>query len=167
VKLLVCSDVAARGLDIEGISHVFNYDVPTHAEDYIHRIGRTGRAGRLGRALTVAIPLDGKYIASIERLMKQPIPRLELTGIAVNEPATPVSRRRRPQQLAEPNAAVDVRESVQPSVEPASSRPRAAPQKRPPQRNERASREPEKPVVGLGDHVPAFLLRVPKAPKNA
>ena len=52
IKYLVCSDVAARGLDIEAMSHVINFDVPTHAEDYVHRIGRTGRAGRQGHAIT-------------------------------------------------------------------------------------------------------------------
>ena len=57
IEILVCSDVAARGLDIQGLSHVFNFDVPMHAEDYIHRIGRTGRAGLPGRAFTLAVPL--------------------------------------------------------------------------------------------------------------
>src|SRR6516162_4659376 len=60
IRLLVCSDVAARGLDIQGLSHVFNFDVPYHAEDYVHRIGRTGRAGRDGRAFTIATPEEGK-----------------------------------------------------------------------------------------------------------
>ena len=61
IRLLVASDVAARGLDIQGLSHVFNFDVPHHAEDYVHRIGRTGRAGRQGRAFTLAAPEDGKF----------------------------------------------------------------------------------------------------------
>ena len=63
IRLLVASDVAARGLDIEGMSHVFNFDVPIHAEDYVHRIGRTGRAGREGRAFTLATPEDGRFVA--------------------------------------------------------------------------------------------------------
>jgi superfamily II DNA/RNA helicase len=74
VHLLVASDVAARGLDIPAVSHVFNFDVPSHPEDYVHRIGRTGRAGRLGKAFTIATPNDGKYLAAIEALVKQPIP---------------------------------------------------------------------------------------------
>ncbi|QYU67792.1 DEAD/DEAH box helicase [Leptolyngbya sp. 15MV] len=65
IKLLVCSDVAARGLDIGGLSHVFNFDVPFHAEDYVHRIGRTGRAGREGNAFTLAAPEDAKSRAAI------------------------------------------------------------------------------------------------------
>jgi superfamily II DNA/RNA helicase len=71
--LLVASDVAARGLDIPAVSHVFNYDVPHHAEDYVHRIGRTGRAGRTGYAFTLVGPGDEKSLAAIERLIKQPI----------------------------------------------------------------------------------------------
>jgi len=74
--LLVCSDVAARGLDISAVSHVINFDVPFHAEDYVHRIGRTGRAGMQGHAITIATPYDGKSIAAIEKLIKQPIPIL-------------------------------------------------------------------------------------------
>jgi len=68
LKLLVASDVAARGLDIPEVSHVFNYDVPIHAEDYVHRIGRTGRAGRLGKAFTIVTKSDVKYVDAIERL---------------------------------------------------------------------------------------------------
>ncbi|THD82847.1 DEAD/DEAH box helicase [Aliigemmobacter aestuarii] len=75
VHLLVASDVAARGLDIPAVSHVFNFDVPTHPEDYVHRIGRTGRAGRKGKAFTIAVPADGKYLAQIESLVKKEIPR--------------------------------------------------------------------------------------------
>ncbi|MFN5998051.1 MAG: DEAD/DEAH box helicase [Paracoccaceae bacterium] len=75
LHLLVASDVAARGLDIPAVSHVFNFDVPSHPEDYIHRIGRTGRAGRLGKAFTISVPSDSKYLAAIESLIKTEIPR--------------------------------------------------------------------------------------------
>ncbi|GAB1363400.1 DEAD/DEAH box helicase [Rhodobacter sp.] len=75
LHILVASDVAARGLDIPAVSHVFNFDVPSHPEDYVHRIGRTGRAGRLGKAFTIAVPADAKYLAAIESLVKQEIPR--------------------------------------------------------------------------------------------
>ncbi len=74
VHLLVASDVAARGLDIPAVSHVFNFDVPSHPEDYVHRIGRTGRAGRLGKAFTIAVPSDEKYLKAIESLVKMAIP---------------------------------------------------------------------------------------------
>jgi superfamily II DNA/RNA helicase len=82
VRLLVASDVAARGLDIQGLSHVFNFDVPIHAEDYVHRIGRTGRAGREGRAFTLAAPADGKFVAAIESLIGKQIPRVSVGEVA-------------------------------------------------------------------------------------
>ncbi len=69
VDLIVCSDVAARGLDIPDVSHVFNFDLPTHAEDYVHRIGRTGRAGRKGTAFSIVSPGDEKYLAEIEKVI--------------------------------------------------------------------------------------------------
>ena len=80
IRLLVCSDVAARGLDILELSHVFNFDVPHNAEDYVHRIGRTGRAGRSGKAFTIATPEDGKFVAAIASLIGNPIKRIELPG---------------------------------------------------------------------------------------
>ena len=74
IPLLVASDVAARGLDIPDVSHVVNYDVPIHADDYVHRIGRTGRAGRTGTALTIASRADAKYLDAITSLLKKEIP---------------------------------------------------------------------------------------------
>jgi superfamily II DNA/RNA helicase len=82
VTLLVCSDVAARGLDIEDMSHVFNFDVPIHSEDYVHRIGRTGRAGREGHAFTIAVPEDAEHVDAIEKLIGKPIPRLAIEGFS-------------------------------------------------------------------------------------
>ncbi|MBE7213237.1 MAG: DEAD/DEAH box helicase, partial [Gluconacetobacter diazotrophicus] len=73
VSLLVCSDVAARGLDIPAVSHVFNFDVPTHAEDYVHRIGRTGRAGRSGTAISIVTRADQRYVDDIEKLIQKKI----------------------------------------------------------------------------------------------
>ena len=74
VTLLVASDVAARGLDIPDVSHVFNFDVPHHADDYVHRIGRTGRAGRSGVAITIVAPAEQKSVTAIEKLIGQSIP---------------------------------------------------------------------------------------------
>ncbi len=96
VHLLVASDVAARGLDIPAVSHVFNFDVPSHPEDYVHRIGRTGRAGRLGKAFTIATPSDDKYLAAIESLVKMPIPRAGAPAIEIPDPAKPEARRLSP-----------------------------------------------------------------------
>ncbi len=91
IPILVASDVAARGLDIEGLSHVFNFDVPIHAEDYIHRIGRTGRAGREGHAFTIASQSDGRFVEAIEKMLGKTIPRIEVEGISTvgfeDEPA--------------------------------------------------------------------------------
>jgi superfamily II DNA/RNA helicase len=78
---MVASDVAARGLDLPQVSHVFNYDVPIHADDYIHRIGRTGRAGRSGHAFMLAAPSDHKFLAAIERLTGIPLVREEMPGL--------------------------------------------------------------------------------------
>lgn len=85
LQLLVCSDVAARGIDIGGLSHVFNFDVPMHAEDYVHRIGRTGRAGRSGHAYTLASPYDRLAVAAIEKLTDKTIPPITLDGIETAE----------------------------------------------------------------------------------
>ena len=82
IRLLVCSDVAARGLDIGGLSHVFNFDVPIHSEDYVHRIGRTGRAGMTGHAFTLATPDDKMFVTAIEKLVGAPIPRMQVDGMA-------------------------------------------------------------------------------------
>ena len=85
VRLLVASDVAARGLDIKGMSHVFCFDVPIHAEDYVHRIGRTGRAGREGRSFMLASPEDGNAVAAITKLIGREIPSIAVEGIEAAE----------------------------------------------------------------------------------
>nr|HMN74294.1 DEAD/DEAH box helicase [Rhodoblastus sp.] len=82
VALIVCSDVAARGLDIPDVSHVFNFDVPTHSEDYVHRIGRTGRAGKSGVAYTIVTGDDTKYIDQIEKLIAR---KIDWIGPQLNE----------------------------------------------------------------------------------
>ena len=148
-KYLVCSDVAARGLDIPEMSHVFNFDVPTHAEDYIHRIGRTGRAGREGRAFTLAISTERKYLRAIEQTVGQVIPPLELDSIMPSTtelpetPAHPQSEiAKKPKHLKRPN-------------------PRDVSEKKP-KRQELKSDKPlheDRIVRGMGDHVPAFMRR--------
>ncbi|HEX6144509.1 MAG TPA: DEAD/DEAH box helicase, partial [Geminicoccaceae bacterium] len=80
IDFLVATDVAARGLDIAMLPCVINYDVPTHPDDYVHRIGRTGRAGKEGRAFTLALPEEGRLVGAITRLTGRPIPRLPLRG---------------------------------------------------------------------------------------
>ncbi len=90
--ILVASDVAARGLDIPAVSHVFNFDVPTHAEDYVHRIGRTGRAGREGAAFTIVTKHDEKLLSAIEKLIGKPIP-WEGPGLGELPPGAPREER--------------------------------------------------------------------------
>jgi superfamily II DNA/RNA helicase len=89
LKLLVASDVAARGLDIQAVSHIFNFDVPFHADDYVHRIGRTGRAGRTGHALMLATPRDGRQVDAIEHLIKTTIPRQTMENLEIREDRKP------------------------------------------------------------------------------
>lgn len=96
INILVASDVAARGIDIKGVSHVYNYDVPWHPDDYVHRIGRTGRAGATGKAFTLATPDDAEAVANIEKLTGGKIPRLGRPEIADEaETAAPKPRRGR------------------------------------------------------------------------
>jgi superfamily II DNA/RNA helicase len=137
VRLLVASDVAARGIDIQGMSHVFNFDVPIHAEDYVHRIGRTGRAGREGRAFTLATPDEGRFVATIQTLIGKPIPPVQIPGIdsqefgAEEEP----QRGRRGRSRGGQKRGRPARAATDHGDEQASSRempkpPQAAPQKR-------------------------------------
>ena len=209
VDLLVASDVAARGLDIPAVSHVLNYDVPNHAEDYVHRIGRTGRAGRAGHAYTLVAPGDEKAVAAIESLMGQPVPwEQPRTGGTSDSDEAPRERRGRGESRSRSDKGSRVRRPRERSAEPreraAEPRERASeardrapetlrsPDRERPARPEREraarpersaertggrpARDREEPrrhqsgrkgsdddarVVGLGDHVPAFLMRPP------
>lgn len=227
ITYLIASDVAARGLDIADLSHVFNFDVPINAEDYIHRIGRTGRAGKTGRAFMIATPDDTKAIQAIESLIKKEIPRIVVEGVSAAEldpdarkgrrrgkaPAPSSNRAPEPRntesRVAEPRAgesraprpvesprlvsvALDPMDAEQPVVDlPMFDAPKHAPadharptatradprrsegrqESRPDARYDRGGKrrggryeEDDAPVKGLGDHVPAFLLRAVKLP---
>ena len=188
VTLLVCSDVAARGLDIQDMSHVLNFDVPSSPEDYIHRIGRTGRAGRAGRAISIALPEDGLYVNDIEALIGLPLPRRSLAGF---EPAELVTSSRRRRGRSTPRAAAPRARDEAPRQRAGASRDAGKAAEAPDERKRshrgakpgngeagrvaspaqgerqgagrkpRSGRESERAVVGMGDHVPAFLLREP------
>ena len=188
IKLLVASDVAARGLDIPNVSHIFNYDVPIHAEDYIHRIGRTGRAGREGTALTIAAPLDRKYLGRVEELLGRQIDRIEIPGgsSAPARDAAPETRERperKPRRRRDEKPAVEsagerdtaptaaakdpapVEAAAKPAAKPAVQRD-AKPEEGDRSRGRGRGGRRDRQVVGMGDHVPAFLLRpVRPAPK--
>jgi len=237
VALIVCSDVAARGLDIPDVSHVFNFDVPTHAEDYVHRIGRTGRAGRSGTALTIVTREDTKYIDGIQKLTtekinwmggtlddvveteghgderrsrrrndssrsgrpersssdrgrnRQPESTARAERFARTEPVAQQATDEQPREVREPRApredrparaprpAREVRAEQPRQEQPRQEQPRqeqprqeqprfeqpraaqaqpAGDRRRP---DRRRNDDDDAPVVGLGDHIPSFLLR--------
>ena len=114
ITYLIASDVAARGLDIPEVSHVFNFDVPIHSEDYVHRIGRTGRAGREGHAFMMVSPADGKYLKAIEDLIKKEIDWFDAGGGSAPEAERsedtpkpePRQRRERSREREKPRAPV-------------------------------------------------------------
>ena len=95
ISILVASDVAARGLDVKGVSHVFNYDTPWHPDDYVHRIGRTGRAGATGRAFTFVTSEDAEAIANVEKLTGMKIPVFALEGADATAEAPVAEKRER------------------------------------------------------------------------
>ncbi len=178
LRLLVCSDVAARGIDIGGLSHVFNFDVPHHAEDYVHRIGRTGRAGREGRAFTIATPEDRQAVEAVEKLIAAPIPRIEIPGLDVVEWAEDDGKRGRGGRFGrKPMPKAPVRAAAPPRPERVEE-PRARPP-RPPREEHRAPREDYRAprshggnengpsVLGFGQDVPAFMLIRRRGPLSA
>jgi superfamily II DNA/RNA helicase len=156
LPLLVASDVAARGLDIPEVSHVFNFDVPHHSDDYVHRIGRTGRAGRLGTAISIVSPADQKSMQAIEKLIGQAIPKTGHIDIAADDESTGAEGNGRPHEHRKSRngqrsrrgrgkaAAVDAAAVPPPSIGrvPAARPPRE-------QHSEPADHS----------HLPAFLLR--------
>lgn len=189
--ILVASDVAARGLDIPAVSHVFNFDVPTHAEDYVHRIGRTGRAGREGASFTIVTRHDEKLVSAIEKLTGQAI-AYEGGGLDALPPGEPRDERRggrrdekrsssrggrgRPERSSRSEAGAS-RSGSDENAADTQRKPRRVPirpdsETTPPPPVARSQEEPRRSraprtrddddgpqVKGLGDHVPAFLLR--------
>jgi superfamily II DNA/RNA helicase len=132
LKLLVCSDVAARGIDIGGLSHVFNFDVPHHAEDYVHRIGRTGRAGMEGQAFTIATPDDRLAVEAIEKLTGHPIPPMPVEGFDPVEWSEDDGRKRRRGRGAGPAKSAPERRKTAAKPDAAEAKPdRAKPERKP------------------------------------
>ena len=183
INLLVCSDVAGRGLDIEAVSHVINFDVPHNPEDYVHRIGRTGRAGREGRAITLATHEEAEAVDAITALVQSAIPLTTPGGEPAALDSAPRARPRRGRRRREEQGTAEKRptrqrkRSVEPGTESKPRRKRNAesdtesrPQRkrtrngdaaedrreRKPAKQSAPAREDER-VTGLGDHVPAFL----------
>ena len=164
LQLLIASDVAARGLDIPAVSHVFNFDVPTHAEDYVHRIGRTGRAGRSGVAVTLATPADGKYIDAITKLIGKDIPETRLSGASSSAGDAPVKAS--PEAREERPARSERGGRPERKERPRRGEKRAS-EKRSNEDEAPARRQASQPVDGIiadspfgtDGPVPAFLLR--------
>jgi len=176
ITLLVASDVAARGLDIPEVSHVFNYDVPSHAEDYVHRIGRTGRAGRKGTAFTLVTADDKKYLSAIEELINKSIDWVadpidfeaaaeERKARKRGKPAKSsdsaagnndnVKERRKPAKGGrQKTPAPDAANAENTANAPVEMRPAKSGRSRGEGRNQETG-----PAFGEGVHIPAFLLR--------
>ncbi|MGR3660111.1 MAG: DEAD/DEAH box helicase [Paracoccaceae bacterium] len=176
LRFLVASDVAARGLDVPSVSHVLNFDVPSHAEDYVHRIGRTGRAGREGTAIMICVPQDEKNLTAIEHLTGNEIPRGD-NPLAGGKPAEKVvtaseekpkasSRSRSRKKTPEPVEKVEVKVEVkaEPVVEVPANKPEPVQQQQSSSQHQQGNRsrggrgrnEVNK-VVGMGGHLPPFI----------
>lgn len=180
IRFLVATDVAGRGIDVSGLSHVFNYDVPIHAEDYIHRIGRTGRAGHRGRAVTLATPEDSKYLDAITKLIGRDIPKIDISSGKIvaetqasqpapdetpspDETIAPKKTRSRSRRSSKPkpvdakpadDTAVDAKPAEANVPEPKKAEPRQRQPAKP-----RVRSDNNQQAVGMGDHVPAFMRR--------
>ncbi len=140
LRFLIASDVAARGLDIPSVSHVFNFDVPSNSEDYVHRIGRTGRAGRQGKAVMVSAPRDAKNLQAIEKLIGKEIPRIE-NPLKDEAPET---------------KGHDQKDAKQ--VNPRGTNSKAKRDRSSKEQHKDRSATPEvMETVGLGEHLPSFI----------
>ena len=194
LDFLVASDVAARGLDIPAVSHIFNYDVPYHPDDYVHRIGRTGRAGRSGHAYMLASSRDEKYIEAIQKLIGTKIPARTLEGLAEATQARPPrddrakrSDRGKPRGRSErdrkhshpvkPHGQVASMEPASPPIaQPTASAPQPAqarndhrqgprhPSSKPHAQKPQHQKPQAEPASDERSQLPAFLLRPVKLP---
>ncbi len=168
INILIASDVAARGLDIKGVTHVFNYDVPWHPDDYVHRIGRTGRAGKTGTAITLVTSADEEAIDNVQKLTKTTIPELESAAKPAREeqPEARPERQHRPRREERDKRPRRGEREERPPREERDERPRRDErEERRPRRGERAEkpRRREEPRTadeadeGWNGPVPSFL----------
>ncbi len=182
ISILVCSDVAARGLDVKGVSHVVNFDVPMNAEDYVHRIGRTGRAGMEGVAYTLATPDDAKYLDAIEKLAGVKFPERAAgetvqsdAGPAASEDAPKRGRGAHPTRDRGPKREARPERTERPERKPEAPKAETAekaeaapkPERAPRERKEREYKDEKKPRdwdedgaptgKGFGEDAPAFF----------
>ena len=180
LRFLVASDVAARGLDVPAVSHVFNYDVPGHAEDYVHRIGRTGRAGREGKAITLCGPRDDKTLDAVEKLLQKDIPRIDNplksgtpeTAEAEGGESKPKPSRSRSSRAKSAKAPDTPKEETSKPEQPQKSEAKQPEAKKPDAKSDSAGKPSSRSrggrggsnkggndnrVVGMGDHLPSFI----------
>jgi superfamily II DNA/RNA helicase len=182
MPLLVASDVAARGLDIPEVTHVFNFDVPHHPDDYVHRVGRTGRAGRSGTAISLVSPADEKSLTAIEKLTGQSIPRSGQLARSTDEGESSREERsgrdghrrggrKGPSKGRAPEARQEGRPEARSHASPAKDR-QEKPAKRPapapiaanaPPSPRRSQPQHDRAEPADHSHLPAFLLRPVKA----
>jgi len=185
LRFLVASDVAARGLDIPDVTHVFNYDIPHNADDYVHRIGRTGRAGKTGESVTLVIPGDEKYLSAIQTLTKTDIPDLVFSDTksdslesAPSEPRkrAPRTKKRKPKEAQTDAKVIEQTEAKTQEQAPVKTEnndaPPASPTKAAPAReqskNSRRGRNNNRhddlgpAVTGFGNHTPDFMIPRPR-----
>src|SRR5262245_3532683 len=161
VSLLIASDVAARGLDIPDVSHIFNFDVPYHPDDYVHRIGRTGRAGRSGTAISIVTGPDSKSVAAIEALIGQSIPWMSGPPAAAEDEA-PARPARQPRGRPERHNGHGNRDRKPRRSEQAPAQapvPVARLEDARPRRPQRPAAQRPRDDAGSDTHLPAFLLR--------
>jgi len=180
-KVIVATDGAARGLDIQRISHVINYDVPGDAETYVHRIGRTGRAGRSGKAMMICNPRDEKNLAAIEALLQKEIPRLDhpvpggnvapADQTMTDEKPAPKPRRSRSVSRKKSDAPQDGSAATPVETPPETAVAEPQPKDPGPERSQSRGRssggsghsgrsrggDHGNKVVGMGDHMPSFI----------
>ncbi|MBL1437172.1 MAG: DEAD/DEAH box helicase [Rhodobacteraceae bacterium] len=172
LKFLVASDVAARGLDIPNVSHVFNFDVPIHAEDYVHRIGRTGRAGRSGKAITLCMPVNKKHLDAIEELVKTKIDRMEnplqkaKTAPAKVEEAPTAEKAEKPERTRAPRKEREEQPKRENNRQEGNRRNERRNDNRNDNRGDKRQNnrndnrnDNRRGPMGMGDHMPAFLTR--------
>ena len=165
VKLLVASDVAARGLDIPDVSHIFNYDVPIQPEDYVHRIGRTGRAGRKGCAATLVTPEDLRAVKAITNMLRHEIDWIgEPPGADDFESRGGSHRGPRRRGHRRPKTQDTRASSPLPSKVNGKNRKSAEKSAKTGGRSTSNKARDSKPIKGMGNHVPAFMKRAPRSP---
>ena len=177
LQVLVATDVAARGLDIDHLPVVMNYEMPHVPEDYIHRIGRTGRAGASGVAISFVDPAEEKHLAEIERLLKKKVLVHQPEDYSVEKAAQPpLERRDRSERTSRPGARAERGERSERAPRPATVReeaPRITHADRIREREEAYARNPDQPIVRVQTHltkareVPMLLRRLPSAEAEA